>query len=407
MLCSLSAIKVLVDTDLNTVYAGGVEMLGLHTTVAPRRPNTQAAPILEEYAFVPYMEANLMGNDAALQGYLHRCQEAARKIVESGMKDSLGDLGEIVLNGVKVHKESEVPEDGKCVLLKLLQEIGQLDKVKYAKEMIEANKDLQDDCLLSALINGPSFKCCIDVVRENLPGMKIKITEVAAEKGRLFKQITPQLLAEPQMQLEYVAAASSVNSSLDQSLLQELGVTEASWDWSEKPSNTVTNSNLVIANNVLSSQSSLSAAIEQLKNLVTGENGYLLIKECTHHLAVPAILDRLTTASNSVNQETRTFGAFCDVKRWREVFALNGLSLIAEKSDGLMSTMFLCKVISDPLEATVINCDSLMYEWIENLKEAVTAPGVQRLWLVSPDLNTGLVGMVNCLKQEPGGSKIR
>jgi fatty acid synthase len=382
-------------------------MLGLHTTVAPRRTNSQAPPVLEEYTFVPYTQTNLKTNDAALSTYLQKCEKAAQNIVSSGTFTSLKDCEEMFSNGIAPIPETSPVSEEKCILLKLLEQIGQLETEQDAKEIIEANKDLQDDCLLSALINSSSFKACVDVVRENLSGTKIKITEVAAEKGRLFKQIAPQLLQEPQIQLDYIAATSSTASDLDASLLQELGVTEATWNWNTKPGQNIANSNLVIANNVLHAQPNLSAAIAQLKTVLAPDTGYLLIKEATSHLAVPWLVARLTQAAPITDAQHRTTGAFCDVHTWRGILAANGLEVIAEKSDGLLSTMFLCRVMRDSPEPRVIRCHSLDYAWLQPLKDAVADPQVQRLWLVAPTLNTGLVGMVNCLRQEPGGQKIR
>lgn len=52
---SIAAIPVVVDHWQNTVTAGGVVIHGLHATVAPRR-SQQAAPVLEGFTFVPYMD---------------------------------------------------------------------------------------------------------------------------------------------------------------------------------------------------------------------------------------------------------------------------------------------------------------------------------------------------------------
>ena len=61
---------------------------------------------------------------------------------------------------------------------------------------------------------------------------------------------------------------------------------------------------------------------------------------------------------------------------------------------------------------TIINIDDLSFDWVEVVKTAMTthqeaAPG-HTIWLVSENLpQSGIIGMVNCLKQEPGGDRIR
>jgi fatty acid synthase len=40
--------------NINILKAGGVELRGMKASLAPRRQQMQAAPKLEQYAFIPY-----------------------------------------------------------------------------------------------------------------------------------------------------------------------------------------------------------------------------------------------------------------------------------------------------------------------------------------------------------------
>lgn len=42
--------------DLDVIKSGGIELCGLKTNLAPRRQLSQAAPKLEKYTFVPYID---------------------------------------------------------------------------------------------------------------------------------------------------------------------------------------------------------------------------------------------------------------------------------------------------------------------------------------------------------------
>lgn len=60
-LCFL-ALDVHVNRCLDNIVAGGVQICGLHATVAPRRQQQQSPPTLEEFLFVPYVEAGGLSN---------------------------------------------------------------------------------------------------------------------------------------------------------------------------------------------------------------------------------------------------------------------------------------------------------------------------------------------------------
>jgi len=40
--------------NINILKAGGVELRGMKASLAPRRQQSQAAPKLEQYTFIPY-----------------------------------------------------------------------------------------------------------------------------------------------------------------------------------------------------------------------------------------------------------------------------------------------------------------------------------------------------------------
>ena len=56
---SLLAVLAAVDRQMRTASSGGVELLDLHDSVAPRRQRTQRPPTLESFRFIPYDEQSL------------------------------------------------------------------------------------------------------------------------------------------------------------------------------------------------------------------------------------------------------------------------------------------------------------------------------------------------------------
>lgn len=60
---SPGVLPVLMRRDVDAVRAGGVELRGLKTSLAPRRANAQAPPKLERYTFVPYESVGIDAED--------------------------------------------------------------------------------------------------------------------------------------------------------------------------------------------------------------------------------------------------------------------------------------------------------------------------------------------------------
>lgn len=57
---------------LDNITAGGVQICGLHATVAPRRQQQQTPPILEEFAFVPLVDTECLVSSEKLAEQLRR-----------------------------------------------------------------------------------------------------------------------------------------------------------------------------------------------------------------------------------------------------------------------------------------------------------------------------------------------
>jgi fatty acid synthase, animal type len=90
------------------------------------------------------------------------------------------------------------------------------------------------------------------------------------------------------------------------------------------------------------------------------------------------------------------------------------LKLIGKKSDSLNSTLVLLRKVKAEINAfEKINISYEKYEeWVEILKEKIennrNSDQPKNLWLIANDspLN-GIIGLVNCLRAEPGGNNIR
>lgn len=67
-----SAVDVHVNRCLDNITAGGVQICGLHATVAPRRQQQQTPPTLEEFVFTPLVETDyLLSSDKLAEQLRH------------------------------------------------------------------------------------------------------------------------------------------------------------------------------------------------------------------------------------------------------------------------------------------------------------------------------------------------
>lgn len=54
LLLFISAVPVYMYRDIDVIKSGGIELRGMKASLAPRRQQSQAAPKLEKYSFIPY-----------------------------------------------------------------------------------------------------------------------------------------------------------------------------------------------------------------------------------------------------------------------------------------------------------------------------------------------------------------
>lgn len=73
-----SGIDVHVNRCLDTIVAGGVQICGLHATVAPRRQQQQNSPVLEEFVFVPHVEAKCLSGNGKLAEKFKLCKGTSK-----------------------------------------------------------------------------------------------------------------------------------------------------------------------------------------------------------------------------------------------------------------------------------------------------------------------------------------
>ena len=401
---------VVFDPRINVVVTRGMEVRGLKVNVAPRRQGVQT-PSLEQYAFVPNVEevALSAADKRQLSEYLTVCASLAAKALREGGKSQ---KAQELLSGGKeaspelLHKYLELPAEDQ-VLLTALKELTETNKLtaknlqdNVSRVAAKYAKDLAKDLLNSTFTRERFLRPLIDLVCEN-SGRRLNVVEINSSTSLLVDDVCSLVRG----------TGAGVNYTIAHSAPAELANTENLnvQEWNKQKLPVEANSaDLIVYKDISTSPNSaanglsLQTVIESIK-VSTKDNGFVL-----------AILrDRLTgpesllyTASDSVS-----------AKRVDEFVSKShklGLVLVAKKSDGLTATSLLFrKPIEKPVSSqSLLPITSSNYKWVDDLKSALpeyqTKADGESVWLVAQDGPTsGIVGLVTCLRQEPGGEKIR
>ncbi len=423
------------DRDLDVCVAGGAEILGLHATVAPRRQQMQSPPSLEEYRFVPYYQEGVLAGDANLQEYNEAClslkhdlgTSTKSHLCEGNICREDGKDGSKALcrcsAQINAQDMEKLAKDDKAKLLQMLLELwnsGRNSSLNQLTKDAESRMaDLKQDKLLGGLAESHVLKVLLDVVLENTASpTKLKIIEymtMSQASPALCEKILAAMATQPLLRVEYIVTGPGVQN-LDQTELDSLGVAMVTWDTDSDRAlpNQLADVDVVILNGVLSDCSDHNKLLVSLRE-ATHDGGFLLALEPTTNLSIPHFIRKLNekTPTNTADfEELSSDNPYRDVCYWQTL--LNSLCgpIVAQMSDGILNTGFLCRSKPRPTteqpQPRIIDVSSLDFSWVEDLKAAMGDPALSRVWLtVDSNPVSGIIGMVNCLRLEPGGDKIR
>ncbi|XP_002741902.2 fatty acid synthase-like, partial [Saccoglossus kowalevskii] len=411
-------VKVTVGTHTARCIAGGIEIYGLHTTVAPRRQLQQTPSNFGRYIFVPYDEKQIVGDHLQLVNYQQVCEKYALDLlcqVKETCQYQPNMLNSTKPRMVVIDDVKKYMNDPECGLIKIIHAIYNLEIsesfTKDVQDVLRLNSDLiENDKLLSILTTGRYLKYCLDVVMENTPRMKMKIVEVGVRGSGLYSKVIPILnSSQPMLQLKYIL--SNQSGEIMSLKGEEFDVTMTKWDLSESPPGDVNSLDLVIAEG-LARVSNIPSALSNISSALI-EGGFLLIHERTITFKAPAVLEFISQDMSNVCYLEQQYEMFVSEDQWATVLESANFEIVSQKSNGLHSTLFLCrKRVSFNEKSFILSVNGANFKWVDTLNKAISnyqgKPMKEKIWLlVNGAVDSGIVGMLNCLKQEPGGNRIR
>ncbi|NXI49651.1 FAS synthase, partial [Chloroceryle aenea] len=400
---NVEAVDVVVDRCLNSVNAGGVQITGLHASVAPRRQQERTAPTLEKFCFVPYTESNCLSSSVHLRACLKHCKELMKnlqaKVAVHGIKLALHELE----NEMDVAEPSPTQKGLQHILAETCNlELNGNFYSELEQVVTREKMHFQDDPLLNGLLDSSELKTCLDVALENMISHRMKIVEALAGSGRLFSRVRSILNTQPLLQMEYIATDCTLKALSDsETELQGAELSFSEWDPSRLPSENLTNADLVVYN---CSTSVLGNTPEIIANLAAAvkEGGFVLLHTLLKGETLAEIVSFLT--SPGLQQKH----SFLSEGQWEDLFSKTSLNLVATKKSFFGSVIFLCRRKAPAKTPVFLPVDETHFKWVESLKGVLADPSEQLVWLTATSCgNSGILGMVNCLRLEAEGHRIR
>ncbi|XP_061823044.1 fatty acid synthase [Nerophis lumbriciformis] len=402
------AVRVHLNRCLDKIAAGGVQINGLHATVAPRRQQQQIPPTLEEFLFVPYVATQCLKANVILAEQLRLCKglinRLQQKLSSHGVKLSIPGLQGM---SESPHPSPAPSEPSLVRLLALLCELelnGNL--CSELEQTVEKERAcLLQDSLLQGLLRSPALRHCVDTAMENSTPGKIKVLEAFSNDGQLFSHVLQILNIQPMLRVDYVATAASEDLlAPHQTTLDELAVTSAQWDplSGPAPGGKVGEADLVVCNHAWCPLRMDPGVL--VANLSSGakQGGFVLL----HTLLKGETLGEMVNFLSRANENNCHRGLLTQ-DEWKKVFFDSSLSLVAIRKSFYGSVLFLCRLRAPVKRPVFLGVDSADYKWVESLKKTLAEPSDSTVWLTASQAHCGVVGMVNCLRQEPRGIRIR
>jgi len=440
MICVLLIVVSVVNNhQIGTCKSGGVELLDLHATVAPRRQGVQPSPTLESFQFIPYDEYSLASSQlgTSIIEYAKMCAsfvlQHMHHLLSTDVEDGLCNLKlmrHLVENAswtpASSEKLTEFHNSPDSIVLKTLEKIfavahddGFAQNVNSVVSASWANI-IASDRLFSFARCDRCFKTCLDVVLENLlpeGAGRIKVVECDAGTGQAYQHVMRQLYAQPDVSVSYTAADPAPTQSINAELAQRLGIHTVEWSMESSKSfpDRASGADLVVLASVLHRHNDVSAALSAASSLVS-DNGFILIVEPTSNFAIPWSFFALTHDVTKMSDlSLRTYGPYCNEQTWTTLITNAGLTPVAQKSDGLLHTVFLCRKLSSDSSLhtpKIIDVDDKSFGWLEEVKAVMAeerneSDANYSVWLRASVADSGVVGMLNCLRREPNGDHLR
>lgn len=431
-------VKAVFDPYVNVVVAPGLEIRGLKCSLAPRNLNAQA-PTLESYQFVLNSRSDALGNvgNKLVDEYEKVCAKAICQVAkQSGATQLLsspaGKKLEELASQVDEKTYSQYldnTEEEMHLLVTLKQLLESEDKTSLEsslRQLLKTNDTLELDLLANQHSREYFLKPYVDLVIENIASNQLKVLELNATSGLVAGHVNDFIQTLNGIsELDYTLAHPD-SKKLPDSVIESAppGLKFSQWNVSKSsvPSEQ-NNCDLIIfkdhastvTNSGQNGQSQLH--LVNYKTLLASIHdsikpyGFALALLRTKLSATEKFVGSLNNSSSqdAVNEQI--------AKEFTQIANDIGFAIIGECSDKAMTSkaILLRKLPAqtyEPRKQTVIEIKNYEYQWVDQVRDAMAQIGNreegENIWLVAQDSpNNGIIGLINCLRFESGGSRVK
>ena len=276
--------------------------------------------------------------------------------------------------------------------------------------------DLSLDVINQVSKNERLIRSFVDIVSENnVPKKEIKVLEINLTNGLLVEEVDNQLATSHiyPIDVNYTIAVKNPETLGDNYKNKSFKLSEWDCKKSNFPSD-VSMPNLLVHNDSTDLwELKLDTFVQEMHDVLM-TNGFLL-SVFRNKFTEPEL------ALNAMNGKKDVSNADLEkrVKDFMSAAQKVGFSMIGTKTDSIGSMAVLYRKVvtkepETPNKKFVINMDATKtHEWFDSIKQILIEKkedekNDENLWLVATDSSiNGLVGLVNCLRLEPGGDCIR
>ena len=438
----ISLIPVVFDVNNRSIITKGLEVKGMIPFPVPRQVE-QKGLLLERYEHVPYIEEKIsMLNSEAettLNEYVWLCNELSRFLIFKKDQRTENKTQRLPNNlftlTKKYYQEIEMSESNPYRILMLLRDLFELKLEKdddvevfsmnsfVTEDKMNAEGDsinrellikynISADLTATMQTNERLMRPLLDTVLENHNDRaNIRIIEVNPSMHlfapRLIHLLKSSFVGNVNIDYTYANTGDQIVSNE----MENLHLKSVEWNRSTNAFlNDINSVDLLIYRMAESTIEgwSIEKQLESFNDCLK-ENGFLMVLARTDISQMEQKMNKYfgydSKNDYGSNNLMKTF-----IKSTKNV----SFGLVGKKQDASYSAFLFRKLrtVYDPTKYNVLKINECFDDWLDKLKEMFIEnknkpQEAKPIWLIANDKFNGLIGMVNCLRLEPGGAFIR
>ena len=380
----------------NEIAASGIQIRGLKVNQAPRK---EVRSSHEKYCFIPHNETNLDCEEN--DGYLSLCLSVASDILVKGKRLLQAEALAIKKNSqapaIEEMYESLKNTDDK-MLLKCLSELSTVydineNNLPQCVEQVQMKyrNELRDDLLKQPPTEERLLRPLVDLVVENTKNESINVFEINSSRN-LFAPSVIHYASLKQKSVNYLLMNDQSNSKD----VSNVTLVDRKDGLKGSPPQ-----HLIIYCVSSEHEDDLIPLDQVIDSVDPG--GFVLLATRETVTSIEKII------FNSQSQEGKLE---CLIGKANE-----SCTMIGKKCDSIGRSLVLLRKLQQdtPMsegKPSILAINNSDFTWVEKVKSAIEQhekhPEKGSIWLVNTDgVTSGLLGLVNCLRREPGGEKIK